>query len=85
MTWHLTGSLLRKEGLLLSLSLRVQSILVRKAWWQEQEAAAHSAFTVFENKEKKNTSAPVTWVFSAQDLHQGVTVGHHDCGQGVLP
>lgn len=37
----LTKSKLREKGFTLAPSLRMQSIMIRKAWWQEFEAAGH--------------------------------------------
>lgn len=46
-----TGSYLRKEGFHLADSLRVQSILVGRAWRREQKVTGHMAFTARKQKE----------------------------------
>lgn len=51
MAKHQTGSYLWKEGFNLADSLRVQSILVGRAWQKEQKEAGHMAFTVRKQKE----------------------------------
>lgn len=81
---HQTGSYLRKEGFHLADSLRVQSILVGRAWQQEQKVAGHMAFTVGKRKEMEaSAELASSFVFGLRLLQcNGVT--HNYSGSSHL-
>lgn len=81
---HQMGSYLRKEGFHLADSLRVQSILVGRAWQQEQKVAGHMAFTVGKQKEMEaSAELASSFVFGLRLLQcNGVT--HNYSGSSHL-
>lgn len=40
-----------KDGVILDHTLRIQSTVKRKLWWQERKVAGHTVFTVKEQEE----------------------------------